>query len=205
MPVDHIVSHEAYFEKVFTQQNLPQETLPVNIEETEFEDCEFNDCDFSQATFSRCKFLNCTFNRCNLSLVKIPYSHFFEVAFMDSKLVGIDWTRASWSPFNLCAELSFKRCLLNDASFFGLSLNELTLEECKLHEVDFREGDFTNSTMTYCDFTNSLFMRTNLKQVDFSESENYNIDILQNTVTKATFSRFAALALLEALDITLVE
>jgi len=206
MSVKKIKSHEEYFQQTFNKHIFPQEIDQVlTISDTEFEDCDFNDCDFSQATFSRCKFLNCTFNRCNLSLIKIPYSHFFEVAFIDSKLVGIDWTRASWSAFNLSPELSFKGCLLNDASFFGLSLNELILEECKLYEVDFREGDFANSTMTYCDFTNSLFMRTNLKQVDFTESENFNIDILQNTVTKAKFSRFAALALLEELDISLVD
>ncbi|TEW51459.1 pentapeptide repeat-containing protein [Psychromonas algicola] len=206
MPANKIESNEEYFQQAFNKHIFLQEAgQALTISDTEFEDCEFNDCDFSAAIFTRCKFVNCAFNRCNLSLMKVPYSQFFEVNFVDSKLVGIDWTRATWPSFNLCSELTFTRCILNDASFFGLSLNELKLEECKLYEVDFREGDFSNSVMTYCDFTNSLFMRTNLKNVDFTESENFNIDILQNTVTKAKFSRFAALALLEELDIELVD
>ena len=201
-----IESNEEYFQQTFNKYIYSQKTAQaLSLSDSEFEDCEFNDCDFSTAIFTRCKFVNCTFNRCNLSLMKVPYSQFFEVDFVDSKLVGIDWTRATWPSFNLCSELTFTRCILNDASFFGLSLNELKLEECKLYEVDFREGDFANSVMTYCDFTNSLFMRTNLKNVDFSESENFTINILQNTVSKAKFSRYAALTLLEELDIELVD
>ena len=202
--MDKIEDNGDYFEQPFNKLDLTQAS-PVTIADTQFEDCEFNDCDFSSATFTRCKFLNCSFNRCNLSLIKVPYSHFFEIDFVDCKIVGVDWTRATWPSFNLCSELIFTRCILNDASFFGLSLNELKLEECKLYEVDFREGDFSNSVMTYCDFTNSLFMRTNLKNVDFTESDNFNIDILENTVSRAKFSRFAALALLEELDIELVD
>ena len=153
--MDKIEDNGDYFEQPFNKLDLTH-TSPVTIADTQFEDCEFNDCDFSSATFTRCKFLNCSFNRCNLSLIKVPYSHFFEIDFVDCKIVGVDWTRATWPSFNLCSELIFTRCILNDASFFGLSLNELKLEECKLYEVDFREGDFSNSVMTYCDFTNSL-------------------------------------------------
>lgn len=196
-----VENNEEYFEASFDKQRLQS----LEISNSEFEECEFNDCDFSLAIFTRCKFLNCSFNRCNLSLIKIPHSRFFEVDFVDCKLVGIDWTTASWPSFNLCSELKFERCILNDSSFFGLSLNELKLEECKLHEVDFREGDFSNSLMTYCDFTNSLFMRTNLQKVDFTESNNFIIDVLENQISKAKFSRYEALSLLDSLGIELVD
>ena len=196
-----VENNEEYIEASFDKQRLQS----LEISNSEFEECEFNDCDFSLAIFTRCKFLNCSFNRCNLSLIKIPHSRFFEVDFVDCKLVGIDWTTASWPSFNLCSELKFERCILNDSSFFGLSLNELKLEDCKLHEVDFREGDFSNSLMTYCDFTNSLFMRTNLQKVDFTESNNFIIDVLENKISKAKFSRYEALSLLDSLGIELVD
>lgn len=199
--MEKIENNEQYFEASFDKQMLQS----LDVSGSEFEECEFNDCDFSLATFTRCKFLNCSFNRCNLSLIKIPHSHFFEVDFIDCKLVGIDWTRAYWPSFNLCSELKFSRCILNDSSFFGLSLSELELDECKLHEVDFREGDFSNSLMTYCDFTNSLFMRTNLQNVDFTESNNFTIDVLENRISKAKFSRYEALSLLGSLGIELLD
>ncbi|WP_415229823.1 pentapeptide repeat-containing protein [Psychromonas sp.] len=196
-----IESNEQYFEVSFDKQVL----LALNISDSEFEDCEFNDCDFSSAVFARCKFLNCSFNCCNLSLIKIPYSRFFEVSFAECKLLGIDWTRAYWPSFHLDSELKFSKCILNDSSFFGLTLNELKFDQCKLHEVDLRDGDFSNSSMIYCDFTNSLFMHTNLHNVDFSESTNFNIDVLENKISKAKFSRFEALSLLSSLDIDLVD
>jgi fluoroquinolone resistance protein len=199
--VGRIESNEQYFEASFDKKTL----LSLDISSSEFEECEFNDCDFSSATFARCKFLNCSFNRCNLSLIKIPHSRFFEVDFVECKLIGVDWTRASWPSFNMDSELKFSECILNDASFFGLTLNELKLDNCKLHEVDFREGDFSNSSMTDCDFTNSLFMRTNLHNVDFTDSCNFNIDVLENKISKAKFSRYEALNLLDSLGIELVD
>ncbi|MGJ8581123.1 MAG: pentapeptide repeat-containing protein [Psychromonas sp.] len=196
-----IESNQQYFDVCFDKQDL----LTSDLLETEFEECEFNDCDFSSTVFRGCKFLNCSFNRCNLSLIKVPHSRFFDVNFVECKLLGIDWTVAYWPTFHLDAELKFYKCILSDGSFFGLTLNELIFEECKLHDVDLREGDFANSSMTYCDFANSLFMRTNLQHVDFSESSHFDIDVLENNIAKATFSRYEALNLLSSLDITLVD
>ena len=95
--------------------------------------------------------------------------------------------------------------MLNDSSFFGLTLNELKLKECKLYDVDFRDSDLAHSTMTYCDFTNSLFMNTNLKSVNFSESSNFTINIFNNKLSKAKFSRYEAMSLLDSLDIELID
>ncbi|MDO6638485.1 MULTISPECIES: pentapeptide repeat-containing protein [unclassified Shewanella] len=197
--MSQIVTHEQYFDKSFNKQPID------STEGCEFEECEFNDCDFTEAVLKNTKFLSCTFNRCNLSLIKVPHSRFYEVDFNDCKMVGIDWTKADWPSFHRDAQLSFSRCILNDNSFFGLVLNELKLIECKLHDVDFRNGDFANSTMTFCDFTNSIFMKTNLQAVDFSDSTDFTIDVLQNRIAQAKFSRFEALNLLESLAIELVD
>lgn len=197
--MNNISSNNQYFETSFSKQVIP------SVADCEFEECDFNDCDFSDAVFKHCKFLNCSFNRCNLSLMKVPLSRFFEVDFNDCKMVGVDWTKADWPLFHRDSQLSFNRCILNDCSFFGLVLNEPKLIECKIHDVDFRNGDFANSTMTFCDFTNSIFMKTNLQSVDFSDSSDFTIDVMQNRIAQAKFSRFEALSLLESLDIELVD
>ncbi|GEM78003.1 pentapeptide repeat-containing protein [Vibrio superstes] len=194
-------NNEQYYDKSFSKQTFAYEEFS-NIE---FEECEFVDCDFSGAKLSNCRFINCSFVRCNLSLIKIPNSRWYQVAFNESKLVGIDWTTAHWPSFHADCELSFKHCILNDCSWFGLTLQELTITECKLHDADFREGDFSQSSMTYCDFRHSLFMRTNLEQVDFTESSNLGIDLNNNRLSGAKFSRFEALNLLESLNIELVD
>ncbi|HAS8514017.1 TPA: pentapeptide repeat-containing protein [Vibrio vulnificus] len=197
----NMINNEQYFDVSFEKLSVPDE----QYREIEFEKCQFSDCDFSSVRFQKCKFTNCTFERCNLSLVDLTGSKLFELEFYDCKLVGVDWTKATWPVYHSDFELSFKRCILNDSSFFGLTLNELVLDECKLHDVDFRDGNFADSTMTYSDFHHSLFMRTNLQGVDFSESTAYSIDVLGNNVKKAKFSRYEALSLLESLGIELID
>lgn len=194
-------SDEQFFEDSFSKLELPDQ----HYRSIEFEECQFLDCDFSGVKFQNCKFFNCRFESCNLSLLNLANSKLFGITFQDSKLVGIDWTKATWPEYHSDFELEFQRCILNDSSFFGLTLNEIILNECKLRDVDFREGDFTASTMTHCDFTHSLFMRTNLQRVDFSESSGHAIDVLNNPVNGARFSRYEALILLECLGVELVD
>lgn len=170
-----------------------------------FEECEFIDCDFSASQFRSCKFTNCDFKRCNLSLADFSNSPLFAISFSDCKLVGVDWTKADWPQYYRDFELKFVRCLLNDASFYGLTLNELILDECKLHDADFREGNFIDSKMTHCTFDRSLFMHTNLERVDFTDSTGCSIDVLANELKGARFSRYEAIHLLESLGIELVD
>lgn len=196
-----IVNNEQFIEQSFRSVAMPQ----TEFSGIEFEDCSFVDCDFSESTFRSCKFLGCTFVSCNLALLKVPYTRFFEVGFTECKLIGVDWTKANWPSFHLDADIQFSQCLLNDSSFFELTLHELKVEQCKLKDVDFRGGDFTDSAITYCDLSGSLFMRTNLQGVDFTESTGFSIDLLENKLNRAKFTRLEALALLDSLDIELVD
>ncbi|ELY1990487.1 pentapeptide repeat-containing protein [Vibrio harveyi] len=196
-----ITNNEEYLDEAFNNLDMSSSCYS-NIE---FEDCQFTSCDLSESTFKNCKFINCDFVDCNLSLVSFLGSKLYELKFKDSKLVGIDWTKANWAVYHVDFELSFTRCILNDSSFFGLTLHELNFDECKLHDVDFREGDYTDSSMTYSSFRHALFMRSNLQGVNFTDSTDYVIDVLENNVKRAKFSRYEALNLLESLGIELVD
>lgn len=170
-----------------------------------FEECQFSHCRFDDAVFEDCRFLECTFRACDLSNLKVAGTRFQTVAFEESKLIGIDWTRAQWSKFAVAPQLLFRKSILNDASFAGLSLPELVLDECKAHHVDFREGDFSRGHFTYTDFSMSLFNDTVLAGADFSEATGYDIDIRRNDVHKARFTRHEAFRLLHGLDVELVD
>ncbi|EKN3363421.1 pentapeptide repeat-containing protein [Yersinia ruckeri] len=197
--MNSLESKSDYFDVSFSKIDF----AGSKIEDTIFEDCEFNHCNFSSAKISRCKFNNCTFNHCNLSVLEAPDTRFYEIYFNECKLSGIDWTRANWPTFNLDFELNFSKCILTNSSFIGLKLHSLKMEECRLVEVDFRECDLSNSILTSCDFSGSLFNKTVLRSVNFTDSWDYNIDVLNNTVTKAKFSRSEAVSLLESLGIEL--
>lgn len=194
-------NHHEYFSKTFDNLDAAGESFTGIT----FENCTFQQCNFSDTRFYKCKFVDCVFTASNLSNIKVDYSKFFDARFKESKLVGVDWTKADWPRFNFTAPIHFSECILNDSSFFGLALGELELEHCKAHDVDFRSGNFTKAKFSYTDFTNSLFMKTNLREADFSEAENYDIDIFNNEIKAARFSRYEAVRLLSGLDIELVD
>jgi fluoroquinolone resistance protein len=171
----------------------------------EFEGCHFHDCNFAETIFKKCRFIECTFTRCNLSVMKVPQSQFADVVFDECKMVGVDWTRASWPRLVFSVCIKFSKCIINDSSFFGLHLDEIAIADSKAHDVDFRDGSFCRAVFTCTDFTNSLFGKTNLSGADFSEATNYDIDIFNNKTSKAKFSRHEAIRLLNSLDIELVD
>ena len=63
-----------------------------------FYGCLFRNCDFTGAALERCLFNDCRFESCNLSLAAVRGSAFSNTAFRDSKLAGVNWTEAAWSP-----------------------------------------------------------------------------------------------------------
>lgn len=190
-----------YLTVTFTDQDFSG----LEIASKEFDGCTFTGCNFSEAIFKRCNFVDCEFVNCNLSNVELGYSKFSEVVYHESKLVGIDWTKAAWSNFAFAAPIKFYKSIVNDSSFYGLSFQDFVLEECKAHSVDFREGDFSNSSFTYTDLTSSLFSNTNLTSTDLSEATNYDIDVYRNEIKNTKFSRFEATRLLDSLEIELVD
>ena len=171
----------------------------------EFDNCSFTDCDFTEAILDKCKFIDCLFTKCNLSLIKINQSKFLDVTFEECKAIGIDWTKATWSNFRVSSPIKFYKCIINDSSFFGLSLEEIIIEECKAHDVDFREGNFIEANFSYTDFYNGLFGNTNLTRANFVEAINYNIDVYSNIILKAKFTRYEATRLLGSLGIELID
>lgn len=194
-------NNNEYFSKIF----IGLDAVGESFSEIVFEGCEFQQCSLSDVNFYKCKFVDCSFTASNLSNMTINYSKFFDVSFSQCKLVGIDWTKADWPSFNSYSPLSFTECIINDSSFFGLSLSDMLLEYCKAHDVDFRNGNFTKAKFCFTDFTHSLFLKTNLREADFSESENYDIDIYNNDIKSARFSRHEAIRLLNSVDIELVD
>lgn len=171
----------------------------------EFENCSFNHCNFSESFFNKCKFYECHFNHCNLSLIKIKGSTFFDTIFNQCKAIGINWTEATWPKIKLNSPIKFYQCVLNDSSFFGLSIREIVINECNAKEVDFREADCTESDFSYTDFANSQFGKTILTKANFTEAINYNIDIFNNQIRQAKFSLPEAANLLNCLDIQLID
>lgn len=170
-----------------------------------FDNCHFIDCDFSNSRFNGCTLSDCHFLHCNLNLVHLGYSRFHDVTFDNSKLMGLDWTKVNWPNFQFFSPIKFNQCLLSESTFYGLNLKELTLTACKAHNTDFQNGDFSHSDFGHTDFTGSIFHNTNIAGVNFCDAVAYDIDIRNNTIKGAKFTRIEALSLLEGLEIELLD
>ena len=179
---DFNFEQKEFFSQHFIELNLSNQVF----DSVEFEDCTFKECNFSDATFRQCRFIDCTFVE-------------------SCKVIGIDWTKANWPNLALFSPIKFHQCILNDSSFFGLNLQEIVVEECKAHHIDFRDGDFTQASFSGTDLLECLFNKTNLSGVNFVDAVNYHIDIYNNNINKAKFSRYEAVSLLDSLDIELVD
>jgi fluoroquinolone resistance protein len=170
---------------------------------SEFYDCQFIRCSLLEAVLRKCRFINCTFQNCDLSLGQFPETVWSGALFEDTKLLGINWTLASWPAAGLGEPLQFVRCALNHATFLGLELREASFLDCTLLNVDFREADLSQAQFAGSDLLGSLFAQTNLTQADFSRARNYQIDPALNILKQAHFSLPEAMALLYSLDIVL--
>lgn len=169
-----------------------------------FADCSFVQCSFQETTFKACKFQGCRFKKCNLSLVKVDGSTFTNTRFEDSKVIGVNWVKASWGKAEiqqLLKSIDFIKCVLNYSSFMGLHLAKIQLKRCVAREVDFSEAHLKGADCSFTDFTNSQFRHTDLSAADFRGASNYAIQPYSNTLKKARFSLPEAMSLLYNLDI----
>jgi uncharacterized protein YjbI with pentapeptide repeats len=196
-----IDSHSEYIDQTFKEVHLDGEKLVAS----EFYDCTFARCSFTGCTFRACRFVNCTFQQCDLSLIQVPDSTFSGTRFVDSKIIGVDWTQADWAVVGLGDPIGFSKCAISHSTFIGLSLKELLIKDCIATDVDFREADLTKSDFAGTDLSESLFSSTNLTEADLSSTRNYHIPPEQNVLKQAKFSLPEAMALLYGMDIVLIE
>jgi uncharacterized protein YjbI with pentapeptide repeats len=196
-----INTEKTYGNEIFTSLTCAKEVISGK----EFYDCRFESCDFNEAQFLNCEFNNCTFVACDLNNLNVKNSKFLEVEFLDCKIIGVNWTLAYWRGMLLAAPITFKRCMINSSTFYGLSLEKIVFEDCRSHYVDFRECNLSGANFSNSDLRESLFNNTNLTNANFKEAENYDINIKNNVIKNATFCRYEAIRLLSSLDINLID
>lgn len=173
-----------------------------------FNDCSFVNCNFTNTKFDGCNFNNCRFENCNLSLVKIPGCYIHATCFTTCKLVGIDWTAATWkvsSKRRVPFTNQFRESILDYSLFVGLNLSGVEMVGCMAREVYFERANLQHGNFANTDFSGAIFTNCDLSGSDLSEARNYSINPTYNTLTKAKFSLPEAMSLIYTLDIELVD
>lgn len=192
--MDPFAGSDTFTDKKFTGLSL----TGITVSGKEFDGCAFEKCIFIECVFELCRFTDCTFSGCSVSAAKPYNSSFLDVSFRDSKIMGIDWTRAKSIRF-----LSFERCDISFSNFSALRAPGLKMTGCIARETGFSDADLSKGNFRKTDFYGAVFSHTNLTGADFTGAFNYGIDITANNMKKALFSLPEAASLLRSLDIIL--
>lgn len=166
-------------------------------EREDYEKCEFVNCTFSD--LSQLNFISCTFKSCNLSNCKVNNAKLQDIAFIDYKLLGINFFQAKDFAF----AVYFEKCNLDYVSFDSKKLNKSEFKNCKMHDVNFTKADLTKTTFIDCDLYEAIFAQTNLSGVDLTSIKNFSIDPEINNLKKAKFVSQDLERLLYKYDITI--
>jgi len=184
--VNHI---DKIFEKIiYSETGAPGE---------EFDDCTFIHCNFSNSDLSGAVFVDCRMTDCDLSMVKVSQTMIRNVAFINCKVVGVDFSKC----LSLLLEVNFEKCCLDYSIFTRNKLSKTTFKECVIKDADFTEADLTGACFDDCELLNTVFHRTDLSEADFRTSRNYTINLEKNRVRKAKFSYDGIGGLLRQYDI----
>lgn len=183
-----------YLDEAFEEVSLISERL----EDKEFVNCCFRYCDFTKTVFDNCFFDDCTFEQCELNMIGVAGCRFRNCTIIESRALAIDWERVS-TPFMI----NFKYSLLNHALFWRVDLQQCSFLSCQLQEAMFEQSLLQKVKLIDCDFAGASFKDCDLSAADFSQAQNYDIDLRLNKAKKTIFTLPEAISLLQNLDIVI--
>ena len=196
-------SNEAIYEGQ-TFENVELEK--VALKKIEFLGCTFKRCSFNETAFEACEIRDSSFVNCSMDICRVDRTRFKSTLFERSKLMGINWTAASWGRktiAQLIKTVDFDGCVLNYSSFMGLDLTNICMVNCVIREVDFSEAVLQKADFSGSDLEHSIFRNTDLREADFHTARNYSLSPLLNKIKGAKFSLPEAMSLLYNMDIDL--
>lgn len=182
----------------FSEKLIDLEHRQETLGGLSFHECTFKGCDFTETNFSHCTFIDCEFISCELSLITVEGCRFNGVQFRETKLMGINWSKAA-----MVKRVDFFDCNISYSTFMELDLTRSQITNCHAKETYFAETNLTKANFAQTDFVDSKFSHTDLTRADFTGAKNYFIVYSQNTLNKTKFSMPEALSLLHGLDIVL--
>ena len=190
-------------ETILAAEELDGETITdldctgADLSEKVFRRCRFERVRLVEAVCTAARFEDCAFAHSDLTLLKVERAAFHDVLFVQTKLMGIDFSgvrRLAFVP-------TFDGCVLTYATFAGLKMRGVRFVDCKADETSFAGVDLTEAVFSKTNLTNAKFIDTILVDADLSTSWGYGISPQQNKLQRTRFSQDAALALVEALGV----
>ena len=168
---ERIIADDSFEDLVITGLDLRGEDLGRK----EFTGCRFVDCKLQETQWRGSRLEDVSFERCDLTRMQPRGMLAHDVAFKDSKLMGVEWTELGQFP-----RLSFHTCVLEFASFVELALRKAEFVGCKLGEANFLDADLREAKFSGSDLRGSIFRGCKLAKTDFSEAIGVFFDPAEN-------------------------
>jgi uncharacterized protein YjbI with pentapeptide repeats len=162
------------------------------------------------------------FEETSFQQVRLTGSEFEELQFDDVRLVGCDLATASWYKTTwhrvelvschmtgflageaLLQDVLFKDCLIDLAQFRFATFKSVRFEHCDLHEADFLEADMSAISFVDCNLRQAELSSTHLAGVDLSTCTIDGAHVGMKELQGATLNITQAIALIEAMGITI--
>jgi uncharacterized protein YjbI with pentapeptide repeats len=169
----------------------------LDLAEKSFRRCRLERVRLTEASLRAATFEDCDVVQCDWTLAVVKNAAFRDVRFVQSKLMGVDWS----SVKRLTFVVRFERCILTHASFVGNKLRGTRFVDCTATEANFVEVDLTEAVFAGTDLAGAKFIDTVLVDADLSEARNYSISPAQNRLRRTRFSEEAALGLVAELGV----
>lgn len=159
--------------------------------------CYFKNSILDGADLSGKEFVECRFENCNLSNIKLNGTALKEVEFVDSKMIGLDFSQS----LDFLFSVKFTSCNLDYCVFNQKNLKKTHFSNCSLQSAAFEEATLKDAIFDKCDLERAVFYRTDLTSADFRTASNYSISPVNNLLRKAKFSYPEVLSLLDEFKI----
>lgn len=171
-----------------------------NLSKAVFEGVTFQRCNWQGLKLQDCSFVDCLFENCNLSLIEATGTSFVNIKFVDSKVMGVNWSKIRGF---MGVSLSFENCNLDYSRFAEVSFLKSKIYNCSSKQADFFKSDLSQCDCRKSDFSESNFGSSKLIKADFREASNYFVDIFENAknLKGAKFSHLEVENLLTPLQI----
>jgi uncharacterized protein YjbI with pentapeptide repeats len=170
---------------------------PTPLTNQTFESCIFSSCRFRETPMTGAAFRSSVFRSCELVVVKMSGVVLDRTLFESSKIMGINFSDAD----NLGFSPDFRKSVISNSVFGGLSFRKGAILECRLVDCDLSDCDFREAEFSATTFEHVAISNCNFEKADFRSARGYAIDPLTNRVRKARFSLPEALSFLSFLGI----
>lgn len=175
------MSDNNIYDQKFSSENYSENTLASG----EYENCHFNSCIFAKADLRGIKFTACTFTECDFSMANLHDTGIRDCSFDTCKMIGIEFQEVNTFLFAMKA----KNSNLNHSSFTNLNLKKCAFADCQFEECNFEGSNLSETTFKECNFERATFDRTDLRKTDLSSCINITLDLNQNLLNGAYFSK----------------